>query len=117
MIFGQQKVNAIIQLIRPAQWVKNFFVFLPLFFSSELFSVNKFFPVFIGFIVFALISSAIYCFNDILDVEADKKHPVKCKRPLAQGILTKSEGGIIMFFLVICSFSLSFVVSPPPPPF
>lgn len=76
---------AIIRLLRPLQWLKNGFVFTPLIFSKHLFekefNINSIF----AFISFCLASSFIYVINDIVDIDADKLHPQKKKRPIASG--------------------------------
>ena len=66
-----------IQLLRPLQWLKNIFVFAPIFFSSNLLKGDFFWPTLVVFASFCLISSSIYCFNDLQDVEADRLHPKK----------------------------------------
>ena len=85
-----------ISLIRPHQWAKNIFVFLPLFFSRNLTDISYLLPCLVVFLAFSLIASGIYCFNDILDVEADRRHPLKCKRPIASGALSIRSGYLIM---------------------
>ena len=61
-----------LQLLRPLQWIKNGFVFAPAFFSTNLLKPEFFWPTFVVFASFCLISSSIYCFNDLQDVEADR---------------------------------------------
>lgn len=78
-------ITQLIRLMRPYQWIKNAFVFLPLFFSGNLYNGTDWFISFVGFISFSLGCSAIYCFNDIMDREADRLHPQKRFRPLASG--------------------------------
>ena len=73
--------------MRPRQWVKNMFVFAGLIFSHNLFDIYLLTRVTGGFCLFCLAASSIYIFNDIMDLEKDKKHPEKCKRPLAAGHL------------------------------
>lgn len=80
-----------IQLLRPLQWIKNTFVFAPIFFSNNLLKAEYFWPTLIIFIAFCLISSSIYCFNDLKDIEADRQHPKKRKRPIASGALGVSR--------------------------
>ena len=87
-----------IQLLRPLQWIKNGFVFAPAFFSTNLLKPEFFWPTFVVFASFCLISSAIYCFNDLRDVEADRLHPKKCKRPIASGAVS-IKGGYVMMLL------------------
>ena len=74
-------MNALFRLIRPKQWIKNFFVFLPLFFGGNLLDGRSLLASIITFVAFCFAASSIYCFNDLVDVEADRRHPVKCKRP------------------------------------
>ena len=87
-----------IQLLRPLQWIKNGFVFAPAFFSTNLLKLEFFWPTLVVFASFCLISSAIYCFNDLRDVEADRLHPKKCKRPIASGAVS-IKGGYVMMLL------------------
>ena len=88
-----------IQLARPYQWVKNLFLFLPIFFSGQILNKTAFQQACIGFLCFSLISSSVYCLNDIIDVEKDKAHPTKCKRPIASGALSVPAATTFMFFL------------------
>ena len=76
------------KLLRPHQWVKNGFVFLPLFFDRHMMDVEYLIPAIVAFFAFSFAASGIYCFNDIYDVEADRKHPKKCKRPVASGVIS-----------------------------
>ena len=95
-----------IQLIRPLQWLKNVFVFAPVFFSNNLLKSELFWPTLIVFFSFCLISSSIYCFNDLQDVEADRVHPHKCKRPIASGVVSVRAGYVIMLLCTIGAFLL-----------
>ncbi len=88
-----------ISLTRPKHWIKNSFIFLPLFFSGEVFNVEKLLSCLAGFGAFSFIASSIYIINDYMDIEADKKHPTKSLRPLASGAVTK-RAAITLF--VIC---------------
>lgn len=95
-----------LQLLRPQQWLKNIFVFLPLFFNHQLLNNTKLTEALVVFIAFSFISSSIYCFNDILDIEEDKKHPTKRHRPLASGSVSKAQAYIIMLILAFSAFSI-----------
>ena len=95
-----------IQLLRPLQWLKNTFVFAPIFFSNNLLKMDFFVPTAIVFVAFCLISSSIYCFNDLQDVEADRLHPKKCKRPIASGNVSVKAGYAMMLLCLIGAFAL-----------
>jgi heme O synthase-like polyprenyltransferase len=97
---AQNKViTQYLSLLRPKHWIKNAFIFLPLFFSGEIFNVEKLLSCFAGFIAFSFIASAVYILNDYMDIEADKKHPVKCSRPLASGAVSKKAGHYFISYL------------------
>ncbi len=78
---------ALFKTVRPRQWVKNFALFAALVFSGLLFQEGAFNRVFQAFLVFTIFSSATYLFNDLIDVDADRKHPYKKARPIASGEL------------------------------
>lgn len=95
-----------ISLLRPAQWLKNGFVLLPIFFSGKLLDTTVWLDVIPTVIAFCLISSAVYCLNDIIDIESDRKHPRKRKRPIASGAISKNMAKIILCVLVLASLSI-----------
>src|SRR6218665_1617337 len=97
----------IIQLIRPKDWAKNLFLFVPLFFSGAFFDLEKLCQVSIGFICFSLVASCIYIINDYRDIEDDKKHPVKKYRPLASGAVHKTTAIAIALIFLLAGFSIS----------
>ena len=78
-------LRSILKTMRPRQWTKNVFVFAALVFDVKLFHLNDFLRTLAGFGLFCIISSAVYIFNDLLDIEADRQHPVKKNRPIASG--------------------------------
>ena len=88
-----------LKLVRVPQWVKNFFVFVPLLFSQHLFDVDYFTTTLFAFVVFCLASSLIYVINDIIDIEADKAHPTKKNRPLPAGSISKRSALIVAVVL------------------
>ena len=90
-----------LKLTRGPQWIKNFFVFVPLLFSLHLFDSNYFLTTLEAFITFCLASSLIYVINDLIDIEADRAHPIKRDRPLAAGKISKLNAIIVVVFLVI----------------
>ena len=95
-----------IKLLRPLQWLKNTFVFAPIFFSNNLLKPDCFWPTLIVFISFCFISSSIYCFNDLKDAEADRMHPKKCHRPIASGKVSVKGGYIMMAICLTGAFAL-----------
>ena len=97
-----QKLKYLIKLLRPNQWIKNFFVFGAMLFSNNFMNYNILKANFLTFIAFCFISSTVYILNDIIDVEKDKKHPKKCKRPIASrkiSIVNASIIGVLLFLL------------------
>ena len=95
-----------VKLLRPLQWLKNTFVFAPIFFSNNLLKPDYFWPTLIVFVSFCFISSSIYCFNDLKDAEADRQHPKKCQRPIASGRVSVKGGYVMMFACLIGAFAL-----------
>ena len=98
-------INNILKIIRPQQWVKNVFVLVPLFFGGSLLDCADIQASAIAVVAFCLASSAIYCLNDIVDVDDDRRHPVKCYRPIASGKVSVAEAYIMMGIMVVLSFS------------
>lgn len=80
-------LRALLKTMRPRQWTKNVFIFAALVFDGKLFQLDDFLRTLAGFGLFCLASSAIYTFNDLMDVEADRQHPLKRNRPIASGRL------------------------------
>jgi 4-hydroxybenzoate polyprenyltransferase len=83
-----RRALALVELARPTQWLKNGFVLLPLFFGHALLSPAALAGALLATLAFCLASSAVYAFNDVRDVERDRRHPGKSTRPLARGALT-----------------------------
>ena len=96
----------IVKIIRPHQWIKNIFVFIPLFFGGSLFDVADWISSLAAFVSFCLAASAVYCFNDIIDVNADRRHPKKCHRPIASGLVGKGEAWVLAAILAVVSLAL-----------
>jgi decaprenyl-phosphate phosphoribosyltransferase len=96
-----------LKLLRPKDWAKNLFLFIPLFFAGEIFNLQKFEHVLLGVIAFSFVASSIYIINDYRDREDDRKHPVKCKRPLASGAVSPTAALIICVILLILGFGLA----------
>ena len=95
-------------LIRPQQWIKNGFVLIPMFFGGRLLNVDDAIASVVTFFAFSFAASAIYCFNDIVDVDADRRHPVKCHRPIASGAVSVPTAYALMAVLALLSALLLF---------
>lgn len=90
-----------LKLLRVEQWVKNLFVFVPLFFSGNITNLDLLTKSIFAFIIFSFAASVVYILNDYNDIEADRKHPEKRRRPLASGAISKSTAIAILIGLVI----------------
>lgn len=101
----------LIKLIRPNHWIKNLFVFLPIFFGQKLLDGHLLFNTAVAFMSFCFVASSIYCFNDIIDVEDDRRHPVKCNRPVASGKISIFAAYVIMGLLMLMSVGVLFLMS------
>lgn len=91
------------RIIRVRQWVKNFFVFVPLFFGGAIMDMSALWAGIVTFAAFCFAASGIYCLNDIVDVEADRQHPVKCNRPIASGEVSIGAGWMLMALMMVLS--------------
>ena len=89
------QLASIIKLMRPHQYIKNIFIFLPLFFALQITNIDLLTNAFIAFISFSLSASAIYALNDYHDIEEDKQHPKKKNRPLASGAISEPQSVVI----------------------
>lgn len=98
-----------LKLLRVEQWVKNLFVFVPLFFSGNITNLDLLTKSIFAFIIFSLAASSVYILNDYNDIEADKKHPEKRRRPLASGAISKTKALGILASLLITDIALVFV--------
>ena len=91
--------RAVVETLRPQQWVKNGFIFAALIFSQSLTRWDRCRQVLLAALVFCLVSSAAYVFNDILDASEDRHHPTKKLRPIASGRLRAKAAGMIGMIL------------------
>lgn len=107
-----QFIWAIIKTARPRQWIKNFALFAGLIFSGQLDQPASVTLVVLAFIVFSGISSATYIFNDLFDIERDKQHPFKSKRPIAAGIVPPSFALALALGIIGVLLPFSYTLSP-----
>jgi len=104
-------LRSIIKTFRPRQWTKNVFVFAALIFDGKLFHLNDFLRTLAGFGLFCIISSAVYIFNDLLDIEADRNHPVKKNRPIASGKIPLPVAIITGLLLALVALVASYLLA------
>jgi len=104
-------VFEIVKSLRLKQWIKNLIIFAPLIFSENVFDRILLLKSVFAFVLFCLVSGAAYILNDIKDLEEDRLHPLKSKRPLASGRLKKSLALFTFFFLVILSLMGAFLIN------
>lgn len=100
----------LIRLIRPHQWVKNLVVLLPVFFGGALLHIESVYAGLVTALCFSFAASSIYCLNDIVDVEDDRQHPVKCHRPMASGAISITQGYTLMFLMFVFSMLSTFLL-------
>lgn len=106
-------VTAMIRAMRPHHWLKNGLVFVPILLNHDAFDPHALWLGLIAFTAFSLIASAVYLLNDIIDVEADRRHPTKCRRPLAAGEITAAQAYATVPVLLIAAFSTVLLVPQP----
>lgn len=95
------------KLLRPKDWAKNLFLIVPSFFAGQFFVPSRFPVMIAGFVAFCCFASSIYIINDYRDIEDDRKHPVKSKRPLASGKVKKPVAVTICVCLLLLGISLA----------
>lgn len=106
-------LKALFKTMRPRQWAtKNIFIFAALVFDKQLFVVDSFLRTLAGFALFCLISSSVYIFNDLADVEADRQHPEKKNRPIASGRLPVSAAWAAGILLTVFTLASGFLLAP-----
>jgi len=105
-------LKALFKTMRPRQWTKNVFIFAALVFDKQLFVVDSFLRTIAGFALFCLISSSVYIFNDLADIEADRKHPEKKKRRIPSGQLSVCAAWAAGILLVAIALGLGYLLAP-----
>ena len=104
-------ISAYIALARPGHWIKNILVFVPLVYAHRLTDSGLLLSVFLCFVSFCLMSSAVYMINDILDAPYDRMHPSKRMRPIAAGLVTPRAAALLAVVLAAASLCLSLLGS------
>lgn len=101
------KIKACFQAVRPYHAIKNILLFIPLFVGHQYFNISAIKNSFLGFFVFCLLASSAYLINDLVDLENDKEHLKKQKRPFASGELSHKIGYILAPLLAIVALSFA----------
>ena len=106
-------ISALLKTMRPRQWAtKNIFIFAAIVFDKQLFVIDSFLRTLAGFALFCLISSSVYIFNDLADIEADRQHPEKKKRPIPSGKLPVAAAWIAGVFLAVFTLGFGYLLAP-----
>src|SRR5215210_9071080 len=104
--------SSYLQLVRPRQWTKNGFVLAGVVFAEKAFSASAVAHALLAFVVFCALSGAVYAANDVLDVEEDRKHPLKRFRPVASGDISPRAALAFAAALAAGALVVSFTVLP-----
>jgi 4-hydroxybenzoate polyprenyltransferase len=107
-----RRLRALFKTMRPRQWIKNTLIFIPLVFDEQLTNLPAFLMTLAGFVLLCLIASVVYILNDLNDLEADRLHPEKRKRPLASGELPTSLAMAAAILIPVIVFPLALLLSP-----
>ena len=103
-------IKNIIKLFRIEQYIKNFFIFAPLFFSFQ-FTFTNFISALLAFLLFSLMASSVYILNDIFDVKEDMLHPNKRIRPIASNLITTSTAYFLSILLAVIALMGSYILN------
>lgn len=98
-----------LKLMRIHHYLKNILIFLPLVFSKNLFNVELLNKTILAFCSFSILSSIVYIVNDIQDVEKDRKHSIKCNRPIASGLVSIKSAYVLAIFITTVGVILNYV--------
>lgn len=99
------------KLIRLKHWIKNLFLFIPLFFAGQIFNTHLYINLLLGFLAFSTIASCIYILNDLKDIVNDRAHPKKKLRPLAAGTVSIKTAYYLLPLLFITGIILAYYIS------
>ena len=105
-------LQPLVQSMRPRQWIKNGLLFIPLIFDKQLTNWPALARVVMGFVLFCILSSLVYIINDLMDIEADRNHPLKRLRPIASGRLKVSTARLAAVVLALVFFVPAIWLSP-----
>ncbi|MCA9933457.1 MAG: decaprenyl-phosphate phosphoribosyltransferase [Anaerolineales bacterium] len=100
----------LLKTMRPRQWPKNGFVYVALFFDSKLTHLPSLLHVTLAFLLLCLMSSAVYIMNDLADIESDRQHPTKRKRPLPSGQLDPNVARVAAVLFALGSLTAGLLI-------
>ena len=100
-------VRPLLRALRPIQWVKNVFVLAPIVFAEQLGESAVLGQAALAFLTFCFAASAVYLFNDLRDREEDRRHPLKCERPIASGALPTPAAGVAALILAAAALTIA----------
>ncbi len=118
---GSGGLGALLKTLRPHQWVKNIFVLAPIVFHKDVFIHTPLGPALNLIVtgraaaatgVFCLLAGAVYTINDLVDVDADRVHPIKRERPIASGLVSEGAARALAVALVVLSIGLAYWLAP-----
>lgn len=110
-VINKSKLRLLIGAMRPYQWSKNLFVLTPLLFAKKIMEAEAVGYSLMAFVVFCLLASGLYIFNDWLDIEEDRAHPLKRNRPLSSGLLPVNIALAAAAILVLGALGLASLIS------
>jgi len=102
-------LKGLVRTLRPAQWVKNVILFAGLVFSQNFTNPELVVRASIAFVIFCMLSGSTYAFNDLWDLEQDKKHPVKCKRPLPSGMISPNAAVALWLVMMVLGLGIAWL--------
>lgn len=105
-----KKIFNYIKLMRVHHYIKNILIFMPILFSKNILNLELLVKAILGMIAFSLMASIVYIINDIMDVEADRKHETKKFRPIASGVVSIKEAMILAVILLILSVLINIFI-------
>ena len=111
MEFKADNIKAILEISRPKQWVKNFFIFAPLIFDRQIHNLEALGLTCLAFLLFCVFSSCVYMINDIADLERDRSHPDKKNRPLPAGRISVQTVALFCIGLFCCGSIIAYALS------
>lgn len=103
---------ALLRAVRPRQWIKNFALFAGLIFSGQLDNLNSVWLSIEAFFIFSIATSSVYLLNDVFDIDRDRQHPFKSKRPIAAGLIPVWVAVTLALVLITVVLPVSYNLSP-----